>query len=286
VTTQPEESRASVRQSWNAATDAHHTHHADLAGYLRDGGLTIFPEERELLGDVRGQRIAHLQCNSGEDSLSLAALGASVTGVDISDSAIAHAERLAAESDIPARFDRADLYDWLDAAGHRDERYDVVYTSYGVVCWLSDLDTWAAGIASILAPGGRFVMVEFHPFAATFDGSWTHRFPYGGGQTRALPEGVGDYVGEAGGGLTPSGFVEGVEEFQNPHPTLIYQWGIGEVVTALTGAGLVITALREFPWSNGERGFDGMRERPGRRMIPPEHVPEIPLMYGVIASKR
>ncbi len=77
------------RLSWNAATRAHNSHKLDQAGFLRRGGTTLFPEELALLGDVRGLRIAHLQCNAGQDSLSLAARGALVTGVDISDEAIA-----------------------------------------------------------------------------------------------------------------------------------------------------------------------------------------------------
>ena len=275
-----------IRRSWNAATDAHQSHHADLPGFLREGGSTLFPEERELLGDISGSTLAHLQCNSGEDSLSLAALGASVTGVDLSDGAIAHAERLARESGIPARFVCADVYDWLSGAGRAGEQFDIVYCSYGVVCWLHDLPAWADGIAGILQPGGRFVMVEFHPFAATFDYRWQHRFPYGGGRRRELPDGVGDYVGEAGGGLTPSGYTPGVRDFRNPHPAWLYQWGIGEVVTALTAAGMVLTELREYPWSNGERSFAEMRELAGRRMIAPASVPELPLMYGIVAQRK
>ncbi len=274
-----------IRHSWNAATEAHQSHHADLPRFLREGGSTLFPEEIDLLGDVAGASLAHLQCNAGEDSLSLAALGAQVTGVDLSDSAIAHARRLARESGIAAHFVRADLYDWLHDAIADGAQFDIVYCSYGVVCWLDDLTAWAEGISGILRPGGRFVMVEFHPIAATFDSGWQHRFPYGGGRRRDLPSGVGDYVGEAAGGLTPSGFVEGVRAFDNPHPAWLYQWGIGEVVTALTGVGLVVTTLREYPWSNGERGFDDMQELPGRRMIPPESVPELPLMYGIVARK-
>lgn len=277
--------RDTIRRSWNAATDAHQSHHADLPRFLREGGSTLFPEERELLGDLAETSLAHLQCNAGEDSLSLAALGARVTGVDLSDSAIAHAGQLSQASGIPARFIRADLYDWLRDTVAAGERFDIVYCSYGVVCWLDNLLAWADGITGILHPGGRFVMLEFHPVAATFDSDWRHRFPYGGGRRRELPDGIGDYVGEAGGGLTPAGFAEGVREFQNPHPAWLYQWGIGEVVTALTGAGLLVTALREYPWSNGERSFDDMRELPGRRMIAPESVPELPLMYGVVACK-
>lgn len=92
------------RRSWNHATRAHNEHKGDQAAFLRGGGSTLFPEEIELLGAVRGQRVVHLQCNAGQDSLSIAARGARVTGVDISDEAIAFARTLSKDSGIEASF--------------------------------------------------------------------------------------------------------------------------------------------------------------------------------------
>ena len=264
----------------------HDSHRGDLAGYLRGGGSTLFPEERALLGDLRDRTLVHLQCNSGGDSLSLASLGAAVTGVDVSDEAIRSARRLSAEAGIPADFVRADVYDWLAATARTDRRFDVVFSSYGVVCWLSDLGAWARGVASVLRPGGRFVLVDFHPAAEVFDEDWRVAYDYpSGGEHRLLEEGVGDYVGESGGGLTPAGFAEGVVGFESPRRCHLFRWGLGEVVTAVAGAGLKVTALEEYPYSNGERNFAGMRELPGRRMVPPESVPAVPLMYGISAEK-
>src|ERR671921_1609676 len=102
--------REQNRLSWNAVVGVHDSHRGDLAGFLRKGGSTLFPEERALLGDLNGKALAHLQCNSGGDSLSLALLGASVTGVDISDEAISSARNLSSEAGIPADFVRADIY--------------------------------------------------------------------------------------------------------------------------------------------------------------------------------
>lgn len=168
------------RLSWNAATQAHNSHKIDQAGFLRRGGSTLFAEELALLGDVRGLRIAHLQCNAGQDSLSLAALGALVTGVDISDEAIAFARRLSTDSGIAANFTRADIYDWLEReAAENPASYDIAFSSYGFLCWLSDLTVWAKGIHAILKPGGRFAAVEFHPFAMCFDQDWESVYDYG-----------------------------------------------------------------------------------------------------------
>jgi SAM-dependent methyltransferase len=273
------------RRSWNAVARAHESHRGDLAAFLREGGSTLFPEEKALLDDLEGKTLTHLQCNAGGDSLSLAKLGATVTGVDISDEAVALARELSAKTSIPADFARADVYDWLERAARDGRRFDIVFSSYGVICWLSDLVAWVDGIAAILRPGGRFVLVDFHPAAMMFDERWNHAYAYSsGGKLLTEEVGVGDYVAESEGGLTPAGFAEGVRDFKNPEQCHLFLWGLGEVVTALAGAGLRITVLKEYPYCNGERHFAGMRELPGRRMIPPEGVPAVPLMYGIRAE--
>jgi len=281
-----EDLREQNRLSWNAVVAAHASHRGERARFLLGGGSTLFPEEISLLGHLAGKTLLHLQCNSGGDSLSLASLGAKVTGVDISDEAILYARRLSSETGIPASFVRADVYDWLEDAVREERSFDVVFSSYGVVCWLHDLEAWAGGIAGVLRAGGRLVLVDFHPVAEMFDERWNRVHPYpSGGEPRLLREGVGDYVGESGGGLTPEGFVEGTRDFENPHGCHLFRWGLGEVVTALAGAGLRIVALEEYPYSNGERLFAWMRELPGRRMAPPGEVPAVPLMYGISAEK-
>lgn len=278
----PEEIRERNRRSWNAVVPAHESHRPGQAAFLRGGGSTLFPEELGLLGELRGRRLLHLLCNAGHDSLSLAARGATVTGVDLSDEAIARARALSAASGIAARFVRADVYEFLAAP---PAPFDLIYGGYGVICWLHDLAAFARGVAAALAPGGRFALVEFHPASNMLDPAWrlAHSYPAGGAQ---LPlDGVGDYVGAAGAGLAPAGFATGVQGFVNPHPCLLYRWGVGEVVSALAGAGLRITALREYLYVNGERPFAGMEPGPGRRWLPPPDVPAVPLMYGLAAEK-
>ena len=278
--------REQNRVSWNAVVRAHESHRGDLSRFFGEGGSTLFQEERDLLGELEGRSLVHLQCNSGGDSISLARLGATVTGVDLSDEAVSSARALAEETGTRATFERADVYEWLEEASREGRRFDVAFASYGVICWLPDLRSWAGGIAGILNPGGRFVLIDFHPAAEIFDRAWNHvsDYPYGGGPL-LLREGVGDYVAASGGGLTPAGFVEGVRDFENPEGCYLFRWGLGEVVTALAEAGLRITALEEYPFANGERKFAGMRELPGKRMVPPEHMPAIPLMYGIRAEK-
>ncbi|GAB4432490.1 MAG: class I SAM-dependent methyltransferase [Chloroflexi bacterium OHK40] len=274
--------REQNRRSWNAVVPAHASHRPGLAAFLRSGGSTLFPEELELLGDVAGRSLLHLLCNAGQDTLSLAALGARATGVDLSDAAVARALALSAESGIPARFVCADVYDYLaEAAGAGFAR---IYCGYGAICWLHDLAAFARGVAAALAPGGRFALVEFHPVANMFDPSWRLTADYPQGGALLTLDGVGDYVGAAGEGLAPGGYAEGVRDFANPHACHLFRWGVGEVVSALASAGLAIVALREYPFVNGERPFERMRSE-GRRRYPPAELPAIPLMYGLAAER-
>jgi SAM-dependent methyltransferase len=274
------------RRSWNAGTEAHNSHKQDQAAFFRRGGSTLFPEEIELLGEIGGRTLVHLQCNAGQDSLSLAARGAVVTGVDISDTAIEFAQRLSADAGIPATFHRADVYDWLAATVAGTQRFDIAFSSYGAIVWLSDLGAWARGIAQILKPAGRFVLVEFHPVASMFDWDWRLAQSYfGAGQPISLEHGIGDYVALSGPALAPSGYLEGVRDFVNPHPGHEFQWPVSEVIQALIDAGLRLRSFREYPYANGGKLWGGMRELPGGRMLPPEHLPSLPLMYSIVAEK-
>lgn len=272
------------RLSWNAATPVHNSHKADQATFLRAGGNTLFAEEVELLGDVRGKTLLHLQCNAGQDTLSIAKhLGAICTGVDISDEAIAFAQKLSQDSGIPATFVRSDVYDWF---AQNSTHYDVVFMSYGTIPWLSDLATWGQGVAAALKPGGRYVLVEFHPLMAAMDDGDPRKltYDYMGGKHYAF-DGIGDYVGQSGEVLAPSGFIAGVQNWENPNPSHEFAWGVADVATALLDAGLLLSALREYPYSNGYKPFEVMQALPGGRFRLPDAMPRLPLMFGLAAHK-
>lgn len=160
-----------------------------------------------------------------------------------------------------------------------------MFTSYGAICWLSDLSAWARGIASLLAPGGRFAMIEFHPFSLYFDEQWQPRYDYFKSDATEESAGVSDYVAASGTGLGAQHDHPGIVGFANPHPSYEFMWGIGDVVNALISAGLTIERLNEYPYANGWKGFDGMRELEGRRMVPPEGMPRLPLMYAIAAQR-
>lgn len=277
------------RHAWNAATQRHNVHKGDQAAFLRHGGSSLFPEEIELLGDVRGKSLVHVQCNAGQDTLSIAGrLGATVTGIDISDEAITFAQRLSKDSGIPGEFIRADVYDWFET---NTRQFDVVFSSYGAICWLSDLSGWGRGLSAALKPGGYFVLVEFHPMLAVLygalSGDWSQAGDYLGGQHHAFEVGVGDYVAMSGSGLTLDGtaVTEGAD-WVNPNPSHEFAWGMADVLTALLDARLMLSTVREYPYSNGFMPYPGhMVEGPGRRMRFGEGMPKLPLMFAVRAEK-
>ncbi len=273
------------RQSWNLATQAHNSHKGDQARFLREGGSTLFPEELELLGDLAGKRMVHLQCNSGQDTLSLAALGAEITGVDISDEAIAFAQKLSEDSGIRASFIRSDVYDWLESPAREGDGFDMAFCSYGTLHWLSDIDRWAHGVASVLKPGGFFAIVEFHPVAQMFNERMEMDWPYFSQGPVSDGGGIGDYVAFAGEALVPWGFEEGVKDFENPIPTSEFTRGVAEIVTALLDAGLTLEVFREYPYSNGAKRFENAELGPGRRYYTPPGVPHLPQMFALRMRK-
>ncbi|HEY7416505.1 MAG TPA: class I SAM-dependent methyltransferase [Ktedonobacteraceae bacterium] len=273
------------RLSWNAATVAHNSHKGDQAAFFRNGGNNLYPEEKALLGDIRGLSVIHLQCNSGQNTLSMAQMGATVTGVDISDVAIDFARQLSRDSGVPATFYRMDVYDWLEETARSTQRFDVAFSSYGAIVWLSDLELWAKGIAAILKPGGRFVTVDYHPVMHIFDEQMQRKFSYfNNGKWDTFFPGVGDYVAFARDTLDGKTYVEGVQDFQNPHPSHEFIWGIGEIVSALLKAGLLLTSLQEYPYANGSKFYDDMHNDQQRWFLP-EGQPSIPMMYSITAQK-
>jgi SAM-dependent methyltransferase len=274
----PTSETVDTRASWNRATANHNAHKGDQAAFLRDGGDTLFPEELALVGDPTGKRIVHLQCNSGQDSLCLARRGAMVVGVDFSDEAIRVATELSAQTGIEARFVHREVCEFLEST---DERFDVAFTSYGSFGWLPDLDRWAQGIARVLAPTGELVLVDFHPLVWSVgeDGQlsgddYFARGPY--------VEPVKDYVARSGPHLHAK---PDAMPLENDVPASSFQYGVGELVTTLSRAGLVVLELAEFPYANGCR-LPGTVPAEGRRWVLPPRVARIPLMFALRAARR
>ena len=161
------------KQTWNNKTDVHiASDFYDMDGFLK-GKTTLNSIELELLGDVKDKKILHLQCHFGQDTLSLARLGAKVTGIDLSDKAIERAKDLAKELHLDATFICCDIY---ETANYLDEKFDIVFTSYGTIGWLPDLDKWANVVSHFLKPNAKFIMADFHPVVWMFDNDFKSIF--------------------------------------------------------------------------------------------------------------
>jgi SAM-dependent methyltransferase len=268
------------RRRWDEATGIHAR--GDVYGleHFRAGGCRLHRIELEELGEVRGKSLLHLQCHFGLDTLSWARRGATVTGVDFSPKAIELARRTASEAKIDARFIETDLYDLPDVL---NEQFDIVFTSYGALNWLNDINRWGQIVARYLKPGGTFYIVEAHPFATVFPIDEDIK----DGSTRLHP-------------MIPYFFdPKGIHWPANPDyadPTVSYTVGTCEwhhtmsgIVNALISAGLRIEFLHEFPfcaWAvtafcqtvedrgNGQTYF-GL----------PASYPSLPLMFSIKATK-
>lgn len=228
--------------NWNGRVAAHEQGYG-LDRFRSDpdhlSGVVRFDLPR--LGDVRGLDAVHLQCHIGTDTLSLARLGATMTGLDFSAPALAVARRLAADCGQEIEYVEAEVYDAVGVLGA--ERFDLVYTGVGALCWLPDIRRWAQAVADLLRPGGRLFVREGHPMVWTLcdprpDGLLVVEFPY---------------FERAGGTLfsEPKSYVDHEGELASPD-SVSFNHGLGEIITALQAAGLTFASLVEHesvPWN-------------------------------------
>lgn len=158
------------KELWNAKTDVHVTSEFyDVDSFLK-GKQSLKHIELDLIGDVSGKSILHLQCHFGMDSISLSKMGAKVTGVDLSDKAIAQAKELALVCGTDTQFISSDVYELINV---HDGKYDIVFTSYGTIGWLPDMQAWANVVSQFLKPEGLVLIVDFHPVLWMMDYQFT-----------------------------------------------------------------------------------------------------------------
>lgn len=158
------------KNSWNAKVDYHLKSDFYFVEEFIAGRTSLNEPELKLLGNIKGKKILHLQCHFGQDSISLARMGAEVTAVDLSDKAIAEAKILANKCGVEVNFIESDVYNLPKVL---ENKFDIVFTSYGTIGWLPDLEKWAKVISHFLKKGGKFVFVEFHPVVWMFDDDFT-----------------------------------------------------------------------------------------------------------------
>ena len=255
------------RQLWNRRAALHkESDFYDLKGFLQ-GETSLKSVEIKALGSVVGKSLLHLQCHFGLDTLSFERLGAEVTGVDFSEEAIGLAKSIRDEQGMTARFINSNVYD-LDK--HLNDRFDVVFTSYGVICWLNDINSWARIVSQFLKPGGVFYIIEFHPVIMMFN------------------EDTGEMIYPYFHQDEP---IEQIVQYTYANPDELldhkeYSWNhsLADVVNALIDNGLVIDRLEEYPFSSyncfpdlvaGKDGYFWHKKNQGN----------IPLMFSISATK-
>lgn len=259
------------RRLWDERTQIHRR---DESGYYRvndflAGQDVLYPIEAAEIGDIRGLRIAHLQCHFGMDSICLVRRGAIVTGLDFSPNAIAEARKLAQQTRTHVQFIEGNVYDARDLL---EGEFDMVYTTWGTIGWLPDVSGWARVVASLLKPDGSLYFADCHPMMLcmnmvegriTLGTDW--RTPK---DTPLVETGEISYTGDRGADL-PS-----------------YEWihPVADMLNAFVGAGLRLDWIREhtrltwpyFP--NMLRDDDGMYSMPEGR-------PQLPLALSLRATK-
>lgn len=239
---------------------------------LRAGGSSLRHIERELAGDVAGQRILHLMCHIGLDSVSWARLGARVTAVDSSTVAIDFARRLADDCNVRVAFHATDILDLPEACAGP---FSLIVMTYGVLAWLKELGPVAALVAERLAPDGKFLLVDGHPMTNLWPpkvGEVDLQFCNRGYFASETPERRECAHSYGGAGVLAS-------------PTS-YQWShsVGEIVQAVANAGLRLTVLREEPFGFYQR-YPDMSARQDGYWAPPVGLEGLPFLLALMAER-
>ncbi|MBC3767106.1 class I SAM-dependent methyltransferase [Neptunicella marina] len=248
------------KQAWDKRTQIHvESEFYDVESFIQ-GKCSLNPIELEQVGNVQGKSLLHLQCHFGQDSLSWARRGALVTGVDLSSHAIEQANLLNQSLGLNVDFIQSDVVQF----GHGNrQQFDIVFTSYGVLCWLPDLQDWAQTVSSTLKSGGEFHLVEFHTVNDLLSG-----YSY-------FPTGQPDIEEEG----TNTENCDGSKS-----TTVTWSHSISEVISALIAAGLTIESFSEYPFSP-YNCFDGLEFVPnlGYQML--YKGQQVPLVYSIKARK-
>lgn len=255
------------KKAWNKQVDVHvASEFYNVADFLK-GNNSVPAIDLDLLGDIQNKNILHLQCHFGQDTLSLARLGANCTGIDLSDKAIEKAQELNKELGLNAKFICCDLY---ETPKHLDEKFDIVYTSYGTIGWLPDLDKWAKVISHFLKPKGKLVFVEFHPVVWMFDDDFTKIQYHYHNNKPIIEENTGTYADK---------------EANIKTNYISWNHSLAEVFQSLLNNGLQIESFNEYDYSNYNCFKETIEFEPNKFRI--KHLEnKIPMMYSLVATKK
>ncbi|MBI2074791.1 MAG: class I SAM-dependent methyltransferase [Candidatus Levybacteria bacterium] len=251
---------------WNNVTPIHARSKLYDLEEFKKGKSSLVSVEQEEIGEVKGKTILHLMCHFGMDTLSWARKGAIVTGVDMSDNSIRLAKKLSREIKVPAKFKCCDIYNLPNVL---NEKFDIIFTSYGVLCWLSNINKWAKIINHFLKKGGMFYIVELHPFTNILSFDFKIFYKYFK---------KGPYTDDSDGTYT---------DWSAPVKGITYEWSytMSDVINALIKEGLKIEYVHEFPFTMYDQfpGFMEQNEK-GHYVLKNKRI-QIPLLFSLKASK-
>lgn len=255
------------KKTWNNKTEVHVTSDFYDNGSFLNGKSTLKDIELNLLGDISGKKILHLQCHFGQDTMTFSRIGAKATGVDLSDTAIEKAREFTTKLGLDTQFICCDLY---DLPNHLNEQFDIVFTSYGTIGWLPDVDKWAKVVSQFLKPGGKFVFAEFHPVVWMFDNDFKEVFYNYFNVEAIIEEETGTYADK-----------------NAPLETKTITWNhpTSEVLNALIANGLEINSFNEYDYSPYNCFNQTEEFEQGKFRI--KHLGnKIPMVFSVLATKK
>ncbi|MGV0922206.1 class I SAM-dependent methyltransferase [Empedobacter tilapiae] len=255
------------KQSWNNRTEAHlKSDFYNLEEFIK-GATSLNSIELDLLGDIKGKSILHLQCHFGQDTISLNRLGANVIGIDLSDKAIESARKIAIDTNSTAEFICCDLY---DIENHLDKQFDIVFTSYGTITWLPDLDQWGKLISKFLKPNGKFVFAEFHPVVWMFDDNFD-KIGYNYFNVESIIETENGTYADRNADISQS--------------YVTWNHSMSKVITSLIDNGMELKQFQEYDYSPYNCFNKTFEFEPKKYRI--KHLEnKIPMVYSIVAKKK
>lgn len=251
---------------WNDVTLIHSKSKLYNLNRFKKGKTSLEKTELDELKNVKGKTLLHLMCHFGMDTLSWGRKGAIVTGVDISEESIKLAKKLSKQVNVPARFICADIYDLSKVL---DEKFDIIFASYGVLCWISNIKKWAKLINHFLKDGGTFYIVELHPFNNILSYDFKLFYKYFD---------KGPYIDDSSGTYTDWGAnVKGIT----------YEWSytISDVINSLIEQKLKIEFVHEFPYTMYDQYPGNMKKNKLGQYVLKNKKIQIPLLFSLKAIK-
>ena len=254
------------KEAWNKKVEPHLKSDFYFVEEFLKGRSSLNSPELKLVGNIEGKKILNLQCHFGQDSISLSRMGAKVTGVDLSDKAIDEAKILAEKCGTDIQFICCDVYSLPEIL---QETFDIVFTTYGTIGWLPDLQKWAHVINHFLKPNGEFCFVEFHPVVWMYDDDFT-KVQYSYFNTETINEVFeGTYADQTA---------------KIEQTTVSWNHSLSEVFQALLSNGMTIQSFEEENWSPYACFMHNKEIEKGKFIIP-QFDGKIPMMYALKAQK-